>query len=149
MLKSKWTNYTCIWKQSNLCRLFTRLDRLTSHCWQVWDGTKNSGVSIAHKSKGDLEINYMQNVPKVDLTWGFNYVCARQKQESNWHAECHALFTRVNMHCMRNSMMLCLLLMTVDITLRKLMNGWKEGSLEFEWFKQKCLVEIHCLLPPF
>ena len=65
------------------------------------------------------------------------------------HAECHALFTRVNMDCMRNWMMLCSLLMTVDVTLRKLMNGWKEGSFEFEWFKQKCLVQIYCLLPPF
>ena len=54
------------------------------------------------------------------------------------HAECHALFTRVNMDCMRNWMMLCSLLMMVDVTLRKLMNGWKEGSES-----SFCLVPIH------
>ena len=54
------------------------------------------------------------------------------------HAECHALFTRVNMDCMRNWMMLCSLLMMVDVTLRKLMNGWKEGSKS-----SFCLVPIH------
>ena len=106
MVKSKGTNYTWIWKQSNSgsVPLFTRLDRV--HRWQVWCRTrKNSGVPIAHKNKGNR----------------LHAECS--KSRCDVRIQClHSLLTRTNCrnpityrvpivhnceYCMRNLRMLC------------------------------------------